>query len=252
MGLSLFRTKILIGVWVANLIAIATASPAYAGCEHLGWNCFDSSVALVGRGADGAVNSFCSGVAVSKRRVFTAAHCITSLSKASVVKIQVYRDALVSYSETADAEGIPTTLQSSSDYDRSASFYLHDHGTFELDRDLPEDLNYPSIPGSSPELAAKVASLLKVGTQLERIGFGQRPLRISGVVTEEFENRRTWLKPVIQSALSEVLVTDDPGPRPGDSGGPVYLYIPGTGLVLVAIHSTWDPATKRVFSPRVF
>lgn len=235
------------------LIATVLVTPSVrAACETLGWSCFDASVALVGRGADGAVNSFCSGVAVSKREVLTAGHCITSLLKPSVAQIQVYREASVSYSLPPEAEGIRATLMLDSAYDRASSFYLNDRGTFELDRDLPENLNYPRLPRSSTELAQTVARLLTPGTQLERIGFGQRPLVVAGVATREFENRRTWVRPIIHSALSEVLMTEDPAPRPGDSGGPLYLFVPGTGLVLVALHSTWDPTTRRVFSPRVF
>ncbi len=244
--------QILYTLITAVLIGLGV-SPAQAACLKLEWSCFDSSVALVGRAQDGSIKSFCSGVAVSKREIFTAGHCVKSLSKSSVVKIQVYREPRVPYAQDPAAEGIPATLQLNADYDRSTSLFFHDRGTFELDRDLPEDLNYPLIASrTSPALATEVASLLKVGTQLERIGFGQRPIVIDGVESNDFENRRTWNKPVIDSMLSDVLITNDPSPRPGDSGGPVYLFIPGTGLVLVALHSTWDPSTRRVLSPRVF
>jgi hypothetical protein len=56
---------------------------------------------------------------------------------------------------------------------------------------------------------------------------------------------------VIQSVSTEIIVTDDSLAVPGDSGGPVLLFTPELGMILVGIHSTWDPANKLVYSPRI-
>lgn len=229
------------------LMSLVLAPSARAACSTLNWSCVDSSVALVGRDAENSVKSFCSGVAVSSREVWTAGHCITSLSKSSITRIDVYLEPKVPYAQAPAAQGLISSLFSDPDYNRSESFYLNDRGSLRLDQDLPPNLNYPLLPGRDIAFG-ELEKLLKPGVTLERIGFGQRRIEGGG----GYENRRTWLKPEIESITTEFIVTTDNGAMPGDSGGPIYLFIPNVGLVLVAHHSTWDFGVQRMYNPRIW
>ena len=144
-------------------------------------------------------------------------------------------------------------------YDRPKSYFLHDRGVVDLDRDLPHDLNFPIIASladaesGSSELQDIVAKNLIAGVRLERIGFGARPMLMaaSAPISAATEHRRTWLRPIVDSIETDAIVTVDQFAVPGDSGGPLYLFVPKHGLFLVGLHSTWNPPADRVYSPRV-
>jgi V8-like Glu-specific endopeptidase len=247
--LKVFAVKFAMASLLSNM---ACGNVAEAACAQLDWSCFNSTVAIVGHAkdvnGDDTVAVFCSGVAVSPGQVLTAGHCTVSLSKPSITSIDVYLDALVPFAAGLPAaHGKVGALTLNRAYDRSSSLYIHDRGLLELDRNLPKTLNYPAIARFNGALAKSlVAQGLIPGATLHRIGFGQRKSALG-----LWENRRTWLRPRVESVSTDAIVTEDNFAVPGDSGGSLFLYTLEMGLILVGLHSTWDPANKQVYSPRI-
>lgn len=230
------------------LCALVYANPAYAeDCKtQPGWACFNTSVAIVGRAADGAVLNFCSGVAIDSKTVVTAGHCIESLSKSlaqSDVEIQIFRQSAVDYSKAPDAIGDRDSLHLDRLYNRERSYFHRDRGMIKLKTEIRPDagetLNFPKVRRG-------LEAYIEKADRLHRIGFGRR---VSGAGVSE--NRRTWVTVQVHSVFPETLVTQDKFAMPGDSGGPVLLHIPGEGLFLIGLHSTFDQASGFVYSPRI-
>lgn len=178
------------------VFSFATRS-AQSACARFDWSCFDASVAIVARDAEGRELAFCSGVAVSVRRVLTAGHCAVRFSALDVDHLDVYLDALVDKTGPEAARGFLGGLHVNGLYNRPKSFYFHDRGVLELDRDLPRDLNFPII-ASLPDAANGSAVLQNIvaknligGVKLERIGFGARQAMKSSATASAMEHRRT-------------------------------------------------------------
>lgn len=230
------------------LCALSFAVPAMAqDCKlQLSWECFNTSVAIVGRAADGRVVNFCSGVAIDTKTVMTAGHCIESLSHSlfrADVEIQIYRRAVVDFKAAPDAIADRDSLHLDRLYNRERSYFHRDRGLIKLTTELQahgrEVLHFPKVRrGLGPNI--------EQAEHLHRVGFGRR-LSSDGIP----ENRRTWITAQVHSVYPETLVTQDKFAMPGDSGGPVLLHVPGEGLFLIGLHSTLDKASGFVYSPRV-
>lgn len=222
--------------------AHAQASPTNECQTQLSWECFNTSVAIVGRANDGSVVNFCSGVAIDSQTVLTAGHCIESLSRTGA-EVQIYRRSVVDFSSKPDAVADAYSLHLDRLYNRERSYFHRDRGMIKLKTELrsqdQESLNFPKVRrGLGPQI--------ETADRLHRVGFGRR-VSASGVS----ENRRTWVTAQVHSVYPETLVTEDRFAMPGDSGGPVFLYLPGDGLYLIGLHSTFDKASGFVYSPRI-
>ncbi len=227
----------------AGTEAHATTSPSEAACKaKMDWTCFDSTVAIVGRSAQNQVLTFCSGVAIDSITVVTAGHCVESLGKPEISQIQIYLDTVVRYNQKPAAIADQSSLRLDRLYNRESSFFHRDRGIVKLSSPLGP-LNYPKVQSAT-------AGTIAVGMQLQRIGFGQRRT-VGGPSDGLLENRRTWVQSVVHSVFSETLVTEDEFAYPGDSGGPLFLFIPGEGLFYVGVHSTLDVRSGLVYSPRI-
>ena len=224
-----------------SLRAASTAS-ATTCTAKLDWSCFDSTVAIVGRSTRNQVISFCSGVAVDPVTIVTAGHCIESLASKEIAEIQIYAEAVVRYDLQPAAVADRMALHLDRLYNRETSFFHRDRGMLKLTSPLP--------PLAFPKIDRPTARTIANGARLQRIGFGQRRTE-SGPSIGRMENRRTWVQSTVHTVLSETLVTEDHHAYPGDSGGPLFLFLPGEGLFFVGVHSTLDVRSGLVYSPRI-
>jgi len=210
--------------------------------SSLNWSCFESTVAIVGRSSTNQVLSFCSGVAIDPVTIVTAGHCIESLAAPSIVEIQIYADSVVRYDRSPTAIADRLALHLDRLYDRQSSYFHRDRGMLKLTSPLARQ--------TFPKVEAVAARKIAQGTTLQRIGFGQREAQ-TGPTAGRLENRRTWVQAKVHTVLSETLITEDQFAYPGDSGGPLFLFLPGEGLFFVGVHSTLDVRSGLVYSPRI-
>lgn len=208
----------------------------------LNWPCFEATVAIVGRSDSDQVLSFCSGVAIDPVTVVTAGHCIESLSNSNISKIQIYADSVVRYDRVPASMADRFALHLDRLYDRQTSFFHRDRGMLKLTTPLTKIM--------FPKVNREAARTITKGATLQRIGFGQRQT-LTGPTAGRMENRRTWVQSTVHTVLSETLVTEDQHAYPGDSGGPLFLFLPGEGLFFVGVHSTLDVRSGLVYSPRI-
>lgn len=234
-------TSCFLGERVCAQTTPPVSSPASCTTK-LNWSCFESTVAIVGRATGGEVLSFCSGVAIDPITVVTAGHCVESLADSNIAEIQIYSDSVVRYDRPPAAIADRFALHLDRLYDRETSFFHRDRGMLKLASPLAR-MEFPKINREAARTLAR-------GAILQRIGFGQRQSQ-TGPTTGRMENRRTWVQPTIHTVLSETLVTEDQYAYPGDSGGPLFLFLPGEGLFFVGVHSTLDVRSGLVYSPRI-
>ncbi len=157
-------------------------------------------------------------VAINKRVLLTAAHCIDQACTVSVVIGESYRLA------EQRAKAIQWLIHPA--YNPGKSFYENDLALIFLDEDLPAFTNWENF---SSHLA------LVNGELLERIGFGGR----------DKQNTRTRANPIFKSLNfnKKTLVLEDEQSVVGDSGGPVYSIVDGQ-YQLIGIHSTLEGDNK--------
>jgi V8-like Glu-specific endopeptidase len=210
--------------------------------SSLNWSCFESTVAIVGRSNTNQVLSFCSGVAIDPVTIVTAGHCIESLAAPSIVEIQIYTDSVVRYDRSPAAVADRRALHLDRLYDRQSSYFHRDRGMLKLTAALAH-LTFPKVNRAA-------ALTIAQGATLQRIGFGQRETQ-AGPSAGRLENRRTWVQAKVHTVLSETFITEDKFAYPGDSGGPLFLFLPGEGLFFVGVHSTLDVRSGLVYSPRI-
>lgn len=145
---------------------------------------------------------FCSGVAVSKTHLLTAAHCLDNAEE-----VQVHSDGVQ----------LPIKkYEMHPNYKRKSSFYNFDIGVIELRNALSENIQIYQIANT------------KGKEPIIRVGFGGREGKneitiIRGLQAEDFGNR--FIKAKDSKSVS------------GDSGGALFQK-EGDKLNLVAIHST--------------
>ncbi len=155
----------------------------------------------------------CSGVAVSRNIVITAAHCL----EGSVKNVRVFTQAV--YNPKLPNLKVKS-FKLHPGYDPRASRYRSDLAKIVIKDPLPPRTNiWPIMEGTK-----------LLGT-IYRFGFGER----------NNKNVRTLITPFIRklNPQESVLELNDYFSRSGDSGGPVFL-INGPEISLLAIHSTFS------------
>lgn len=187
------------------------------------WNNFNSSLLIEVTRPTGIFT--CTGVAVNKNTILTAAHCLAG----EILKVRVSTEAVY------DKNGKFFEVESFDlhpEYNVQESNYRSDLAKIKLKSELPADTKfYPIIKKDS-----------KLTGTLMRLGFGARGAKnVRTLVNPEFKNIRE---------IEKVLELNDMYSYSGDSGGPVFLQNQGQ-MYLVAIHSTlsFGPDGKYSFNP---
>ncbi len=187
------------------------------------WNNFNSSLLIEVTRPTGIFT--CTGVAVNKNTVLTAAHCL----EGEILKVRISTEAVY------DKKGKFFEVDSFDlhpEYNGQESNYRSDLAKIKLKSELPADTKfYPIIKKDS-----------KLTGTLMRLGFGARGTKnVRTLVNPEFKNIRE---------IEKVLELNDMYSYSGDSGGPVFLQNQGQ-MYLVAIHSTlsFGPEGKYSFNP---
>lgn len=187
------------------------------------WNNFNSSLLIEVTRPEGIFT--CTGVAINKNTLLTAAHCL----EGEILKVRVSTEA--SYDKNGSFYEIES-FDLHPDYDRKNSNYCSDLAKIKLKGELPKGTNFYPIIKRDKNLDGKVL----------RLGFGARGEK----------NIRTLVTPEIRTIRKQemVLELNDTYSYSGDSGGPVFLQYQGQ-MYLIAIHSTlsFGPEGKHSFNP---
>lgn len=180
------------------------------------WTRFNSSFVIEVRRGESVYTS--TAVALGKRMLLTAAHCIDCAEEAVLIIGEDYKrpDSVQEISQWIVHPG----------YNPSKSLYENDLAIIYLEEDLPHFTGIESIAENI---------LLDEKCFLERIGFGGR----------NNANVRTWTNPTYQSTTfnKRNYILHDTLSVIGDSGGPIYKEENGI-LKLVGIHSTLEGRDK--------
>ncbi len=187
------------------------------------WNNFNSSLLIEVTRPTGVFT--CTGVAINKDTILTAAHCL----EGEILKIRVSTES--SYDKNGKFLEVES-FDLHPDYNSKKSNYRSDIAKIKLAAELPkETMIYPIIKKEG-ELNGKIL----------RLGFGARGSNnIRTLVTPELKNVRNHEK---------TLELNDMYSYSGDSGGPIFLQNNGQ-MYLIAIHSTlsFGPEGKHSFNP---
>ena len=192
---------------------------------------------------DGDIFPICSGTLIDNDVVLTASHCIQPLINSGITDLWVTFDPVIS----SESPLIPATYFINPDY----SQWQNDPGDIGvLMLDYPASDIYSGItPAELPtlelldELAIQNglhgATFICVGYGLQEPAFGGGPPTFgpSGERRFSYSEFRALNKAFIR--LSQNPATDDGGTCYGDSGGPIFLDVDGS-LVLVALTVTGD------------
>lgn len=187
------------------------------------WTNFNSSLLIEVTRPNGVFT--CTGVAINKNTLLTAAHCL----EGEILKVRVSLD--MSY----DPKGKFLQVENFDlhpEYDKEKSNYQSDLAKLKLKADLPSEIKIFPIIKKDHLIDGKIL----------RLGFGARSNK----------NVRTLVQPVVKELrkLENVLELNDTFSYSGDSGGPVFLQNQGQ-MYLIAIHSTlsYGPEGKHSFNP---
>lgn len=203
-----------------NLMTTATLT---APSLSIDWSNFNSSLLIEVTRPTGVFT--CTGVAIDKHTVLTAAHCL----EGEILKVRVSNAA--TYNKKGRFWAVDS-FELHPEYNAKASAYRCDLAKIKLKMQLPDSTVFYPIIKKDADLTGK----------LIRLGFGARGnANIRTLVTPEYRNLRPSEK---------VLELNDIYSYSGDSGGPVFLQRNGQ-MYLVAIHSTlsFGPEGKYSFNP---
>lgn len=187
------------------------------------WNNFNSSLLIEVTRATGVFT--CTGVAIDKSTILTAAHCL----EGEILKVRISTEATYNkhgkFLEVASFDLHPN-------YDPKVSNYRYDIAKIKTQGELPNGtMIYPIIKKDQ-----------KLNGKILRLGFGSRGQH----------NTRTLITPEFRKLRSQekVLELNDIFSYSGDSGGPIFLQNAGQ-MYLIAIHSTlsFGPEGKHSFNP---
>lgn len=187
------------------------------------WNNFNSSLLIEVTRPTGVFT--CTGVAINKNTILTAAHCL----EGEILKIRVSTES--QYNKDGKFLSVES-FDLHPEYNSQKSNYRSDLAKIKLNGELPKGTMFYPIIKKDAELNGKIL----------RLGFGARGNNnIRTLVTPEFKNIRTQEK---------TLELNDMYSYSGDSGGPIFMQNNGQ-MYLVAIHSTlsFGPEGKHSFNP---
>lgn len=202
---------------LVTLMVYFMTIPAFAQIDD--WDIYNSSLLIEVTRPHGVFT--CTGVAVSKTTIVTAAHCL----EGSVKSVRVFTQAVYDPNLTSlDVKN----FKLHPDYNPKSSRYRSDLAKIIMKEDLPPFINIHPINKG-----------VKLFGNIYRFGFGQR----------NSQNVRTVVTPTLRrlNVEEEVLELDDEYSRSGDSGGPVFLQ-KGNQISVVAIHSTFSHGPEGNFS----
>ena len=186
------------------------------------WNEFNSSLVIEVTRPNGVFT--CTGVAVSKDLILTAAHCLDGDIKRVRVFTQDRYDPKAPSFEVSSFKIHPN-------YNPKSSRYISDLAKISLKQRLPDEIKtIPIYRGLAPN------------GQFYRFGFGERNKK----------NVRTVITPRLKrvDTVQNILELNDMFSYSGDSGGPIFLQNE-FGIFLIAIHSTlsFGPEGRYSYNP---
>jgi V8-like Glu-specific endopeptidase len=190
---------------------------------QIDWKNFNSSLLIEVTRPTGVFT--CSGVAINKNTILTAAHCL----EGEILKVRISTESAYDQNgKFLEAE----SFELHPEYDRNSSNYQCDLAKIKLKAELPKGTKFYPIIKKEKQLSGKIL----------RLGFGARAEK----------NIRTLVTPEVKEIrkLEKVLELNDIYSYSGDSGGPVFMQDNGQ-MYLVAIHSTlsFGPEGKHSFNP---
>ena len=190
---------------------------------NIDWSNFNSTVVIEVTRPEGVFTS--TGVAIDKKTILTAAHCLAG----EVLRVRVTPAS--TYNPRGKFIAIKT-YEIHPEYEPEFSNYRCDLAKISLSSPLPQGTNYYSVMKNDRDLSGNFV----------RIGYGAR----------NEQNVRTMITPVFKDVHepARILELHDMYSFSGDSGGPVFLQQKGQ-LYLVAIHSTlsYGPEGRFSFNP---
>lgn len=188
--------------------------------QTLDWSNFNSTLVIEVTRPNGIFT--CSGVAIKKDVVLTAAHCL----EGEILKIRVFNEA--SYNPENKSWNV-SSYEIHPEYNKNSSNYKADLAKIKLASNLPTSTTIFPIMKSEKDFKGKIL----------RLGYGAR----------NNANIRTLITPVFKNLNNheKVLELEDMYSYSGDSGGPIFLQRDGQ-MYLVAIHSTLSSGPLGKFS----
>ncbi len=187
------------------------------------WNNFNSSLLIEVTRPTGVFT--CTGVAINKNTILTAAHCL----EGEILKVRISNDSM--YDKNGKFFEVES-FELNPDYNSKKSNYRSDIAKIKLKGELPKGTMFYPIIKKDGALNGKIL----------RLGFGARGANnVRTLVQPEFKTIRTQEK---------TLELNDMFSYSGDSGGPIFLQYQGQ-MYLIAIHSTlsFGPEGKHSYNP---
>lgn len=183
------------------------------------WQKYNSSLLIEVTRTNGVFT--CTGVAVSKTLLVTAAHCLDG----DVKKVRVFTQEVYDPKNPSLATN---GFEIHPEYNSQLSRYKNDIAKLTLKDSLPDDI-----------IIQPIHQERNLEGKLYRFGFGARGS----------QNIRTVITPMFRSynEVEKDLELDDTFSYSGDSGGPIFLA-KGNKIELVAVHSTFSHGPEGRFS----
>lgn len=191
------------------LLVLIMTVPGISHTED--WKHYNSSLLIEVTRPKGVFT--CTGVAVSKDLIVTAAHCL----EGNVVNVRVFlQDHYDAKLPSLPIKGYKLHPQ----YNPSTSRFKADLAKIDLKNPLPDDIEiHPIYRGT------------RISGKILRFGFGGR----------NNQNIRTVTNPNLRNVnlKDEVIELNDEFSKSGDSGGPIFMDN-GKNISILAIHSTFS------------